>query len=65
VQVFVTTHSRDCIQTFAEVAESKKAFTEMANYIRLQKGRLTDSIVYVPYQVDTLDTAIKLNIETR
>jgi AAA15 family ATPase/GTPase len=65
VQVFITTHSRDCIQTFAAVAESKKTFTEMANYIRLQRGRVTNNIVHVPYEVDTLDAALKLNIETR
>jgi AAA15 family ATPase/GTPase len=65
VQVFATTHSRDCIKAFTETAKSNEAFKGMSNYFRLQHGRKTGKIVAVPYNWKDLDAAIELNIETR
>ncbi len=64
VQVFATTHSRDCISAFAHVyhrEENKKS----GNYFRLQKKRGdNDIIVPVYYTDEDLEIALMQNIKT-
>jgi AAA15 family ATPase/GTPase len=64
VQVFATTHSSDCVRTFAEVA-NKPEFMGMGDYLRLQKSSLGNGLVVVDYDMAELETALELNLETR
>lgn len=63
VQVFATTHSSDCVQAFSDVA-NKPEYAGMGNYIRLQRKKDGD-IVAVDYEMEELESAIDLNLETR
>lgn len=64
VQVFATTHSSDCVRSFADMA-NKPEFTGMGNYLRLQKSAEDDGVVVVDYDMEELETALELNLETR
>ena len=63
VQVFATTHSSDCVQAFSDVA-NKPEYVGMGNYIRLQRKKDGD-IVAVDYEMEELESAMDLNLETR
>lgn len=63
VQVFATTHSSDCVQAFSDIA-NKPEYTGMGNYIRLQRSKNGD-IVAVDYEMEELESAMDLNLETR
>jgi AAA15 family ATPase/GTPase len=63
IQVFATTHSRDCIEAFSEIVKSKEDYQD-CQYIRLdlmEDGNLS-STGYSPRE---LTLANKHNIETR
>lgn len=64
VQVFATTHSSDCVRSFSDVA-GKPEYTGMGNYLRLQKSASDDGVVVVDYDMEELETALELNLETR
>lgn len=64
VQVFATTHSSDCVQAFSDVA-NKPEYAGMGNYIRLQRSKKDGDIVAVDYEMEVLESAIDLNLETR
>lgn len=64
VQVFATTHSSDCVRSFSDVA-GKPEYTGMGNYLRLQKSVSDDGVVVVDYDMEELETALELNLETR
>lgn len=64
VQVFATTHSRDCIEAFTK-ASSKTENQGVGNYFRLQKKRGSDKIIAVDYSIEDLEIAILQDIETR
>lgn len=60
VQIFATTHSRDCIEAFAKVS---KKFKNEGQYIRLQeKG---GKIIAVDYSEEELESAVEFNSELR
>jgi AAA15 family ATPase/GTPase len=63
VQVFATTHSSDCVQAFSDIA-NKPEYAGMGNYIRLQRKKDGD-IVAVDYEMEELESAMDLNLETR
>jgi len=63
VQVFATTHSSDCVEAFSQVA-NKPEYAGMGNYIRLQRKKDGD-IVAVDYEMEELESAMDLNLETR
>lgn len=64
VQVFATTHSSDCVRAFSDVAK-KQEYAGMGNYIRLQRSKKNGDIVAVDYEMEELESAIDLNLETR
>ncbi|MEQ1744347.1 MAG: AAA family ATPase [Saprospiraceae bacterium] len=64
VQVIATTHSSDCVRAFAEIA-GKPEYVGMGNYLRLQKSASDEGLVVVDYDMEELETALELNIETR
>lgn len=63
-QVFVTTHSGDCVEAFTEVA-NKKEFEGMGNYFRLQWTRDNQKIMPILYKQKDLEIAVEQDIETR
>ena len=65
VQVFATTHSQDCVATFAEVWDNEENKNE-GNYIRLQRNRLDNDIIEpVYYNEQMLLGSVYDNLETR
>jgi len=64
VQVFATTHSSDCVQAFSDVA-NKPEYAGLGNYIRLQRSKKDGDIVAVDYEMEELESAMDLNLETR
>jgi AAA15 family ATPase/GTPase len=65
VQVFATTHSHDCVETFAEVWNNDSNKND-GNYIRLQRNRLNNDIIEpVYYNEKILLGSIYDNLETR
>lgn len=62
VQVFATTHSKDCVKAFSEVSEK---FEGMANYLRLEKNRNGEGFRAVNYDAEMLETAVYHEMETR
>lgn len=64
IQVFVTTHSEDCIKTFYSVS-IRKEFEGMGQYLRLGRKRGSDDIGVVEYELEELEIALESNIETR
>lgn len=63
-QVFVTTHSGDCVDAFAAVTNQER-FKGLGNYFRLQRKRNSDEIVPVFYDENELEIAVEQDIETR
>ena len=63
VQIFVTTHSWDCIRAFADVVGQGKI--ENAALIRIDKTRITNRDRAVEYPVDDMIAAAKYGIEVR
>lgn len=63
-QVFVTTHSGDCVNAFSTIA-NRKEWEGMGNYFRLQWTRDHQRIVPVFYNENELEIAVEQNIETR
>ncbi|MCX7110181.1 MAG: ATP-binding protein [Proteobacteria bacterium] len=63
VQIFATTHSRDCIEAFQEIATKDEQ--EQAMLIRLQKRRNGSGIDVVSYDKRRLTIATEENIEVR
>ena len=65
VQVFATTHSQDCVETFAEVWDKEDNKNE-GNYIRLQRNRLDNDVIEpVYYNKNVLLGSVYDNLETR
>lgn len=64
VQVFATTHRSDCVRSFTDMA-NKPEFTGMGNYLRLQKSESDAGTAVVDYNMEELETALELNLETR
>lgn len=64
VQVIATTHSNDCIATFAEIAQKKANMNVSTQYFRLDRDK-NGTIVPIMYEQDTLDIALEQNIEMR
>lgn len=61
-QVFVTTHSGDCVDAFSAVA-NRARFQGLGNYFRLSQKN--EGIVAVDYDIKELEMALESNIETR
>ncbi len=61
-QVFVTTHSADCVSAFSTIANREK-WHGKSNYLRL--SRKEDNIIAVEYDIEELEMALESNIETR
>ncbi|HMO39641.1 MAG TPA: AAA family ATPase [Saprospiraceae bacterium] len=61
-QVFVTTHSGDCLDAFSAVA-NRARFQGLGNYFRLSQK--DEGIVAVDYDIKELEMALESNIETR
>lgn len=64
VQVFATTHSSDCVKAFSRIANQSE-YAGMGNYIRLQRSKKDGDIVAVDYEMEELESAMDLNLETR
>lgn len=65
IQVFATTHSWDCIESFAKVANERK---EEGVLFRLERSAIEDEkgkIVAIEYDEDELLTMTKANFEVR
>ncbi len=62
VQVFATTHSRDCVEAFSTVSQN---YGDMGNYFRLQKNRDSDGFRAVNYDAEMLESAVEQEMETR
>lgn len=65
IQVFATTHSWDCIESFAKVAKERK---EEGVLFRLERSVMPDNegkIVAIEYSEDELLTMTKANFEVR
>lgn len=60
VQVFATTHSRDCVRAFQEVWHENKT---LASFHRLE--RHNDEIRAVSYNEETLEDSIDVDVEVR
>ena len=66
VQVFVTTHSNDCVSAFSYVYSRNEKNKELGNYFRLRRSREDESVIEpVHYGSDELEDALMSNIETR
>ncbi len=63
VQVFATTHSKECIEAFTEVA--LKHEEEELQYFRLQRKRNSEDIISVEYTTRNLEVALLSNFEMR
>lgn len=63
-QVFVTTHSGDCVEAYTSVANQER-FAGLGNYFRLQWTRDNQRIVPVMYKQKDLEIAVEQDIETR
>ncbi|MFN7119500.1 MAG: AAA family ATPase [Saprospiraceae bacterium] len=65
-QVFVTTHSWDCISAFSYVYNKNEKNRAMGNYFRLRRSREDAAIIEpVYYSNEELEDALMSNIETR
>lgn len=64
VQVFATTHSSDCVRAFSAIA-NKPEHSGMGKYLRLQRSKKDGNIVAVDYDMEQLENAVDLNLETR
>ncbi|MDX1942961.1 MAG: AAA family ATPase [Saprospiraceae bacterium] len=65
-QVFVTTHSWDCISAFSYVYNKNEKNKAMGNYFRLRRSREDAAIIEpVYYTNEELEDALMSNIETR
>lgn len=62
IQVFATTHSKECLAAFADVA-NKKEYSNMGISFRLQRAK--ENIIAVDYTPEQLEDALAANIETR
>ena len=65
IQVFATTHSWDCIESFAKVAKERK---EEGVLVRLERSSMIGNegkIVAIEYDEDQLFTMTKANFEVR
>jgi len=62
IQVFATTHSRDCLAAFTSIV-NRKEYIKMGMSLRLQKEK--DNIIAIDYSPEELEDAIAANIETR
>ena len=65
VQVFVTTHSFDCIKAFQQAAEESAAEGRLISLRRSEREEEEGEIVAVPYDEDTLESVAQANIEVR
>lgn len=64
VQVFVTTHSLDCVKSFCTVWE-KEGNQDKGSFHRLFLHPIKNQIDVMPYQLDALDKSIELDVEVR
>ncbi|MFN4257123.1 MAG: AAA family ATPase [Saprospiraceae bacterium] len=64
VQVFATTHSSDCVRAFSAIA-NKPEHSGMGKYLRLQRSKKDDQIIAVDYDMEQLENAFDLSLETR
>jgi predicted ATPase len=64
MQVFATTHSSDCVEAFASVAQQPE-YAGMGRYFRLQRSRKDGEIMAVGYDTEQLENALDFNSETR
>lgn len=62
VQVFATTHSRDCVDGFGKSWQDKP---EAATFHRLDRRRGDDMVIAVPYNCATLSDALESDVEVR
>lgn len=62
VQVFATTHSRDCVEAFAAISPK---YEGMGMYFRLQKNKDSAGFSAVNYDTETLESAVEQEMETR
>lgn len=60
IQVFATTHSKDCVEAFQRVA---RAHVEEGQVIRL--GRKGEGVVATLFDEEELETAVEQNVEVR
>jgi 3-hydroxyisobutyrate dehydrogenase-like beta-hydroxyacid dehydrogenase len=61
VQVFATTHSKDCYQTFQAATKGDQAVDGLLTRIERKKGELRASL----FDEDRLKTVVNENIEIR
>lgn len=64
VQIFVTTHSWDCVKSFRTVWE-KEGNEDKGSFHRLFLHSIKNKIDVMPYQLDTLDKSIERDVEVR
>ena len=66
IQVFATTHSRDCISSFAAVANRNKVTEGML--IRMGRSAFTsdnNKVIGTPYTAEELDYAAAMHLDVR
>ncbi len=61
VQVFATTHSDDCVQSFAEAMHDE----EQEDGLLIRLGRSKDNIVATVFNEDELETIVEQQVEVR
>jgi AAA15 family ATPase/GTPase len=64
VQIFATTHSRECIAAYMEAFDELKLEDDFDNYYRLEKDN-NEKISYVEYSSNELKIALENDFETR
>jgi AAA15 family ATPase/GTPase len=64
IQVFVTTHSQDTVQSFYYVANKTPQYKSMANYFTLNRKEDND-VKAINYDLDEIETALLANLEIR
>jgi hypothetical protein len=52
------------VEAFSDIA-NKPEYTDMGNYIRLQRSKKDGNIMAVDYEMEQLESALDLNSETR
>lgn len=61
VQVFATTHSKDCVKAFGDVWKSNES---KGSFHRMDRTK-DDRVTCIPYDSETLSDAIEMDVEVR
>ena len=63
VQIFVSTHSKECISSYMKVFEEMNLKDDFDNYFRLERDE--NEIIHVSYSSNELKAALENNFEVR